>query len=650
MAFKKGSTKLPFFLMRYYHSFIEFLLIAIILLAPFDYGGNITIKPLIVVSLISLLVIFSYLFKKVREGSLVFFLTPLNLPIFLFLFLSLFSLLYSIDKFVTLHGVLYLFNYAVLFLIVINNFSSNKDLRRILRIIISLATLFSLLGLFQYLTSTVPFPFCSEGRAYSIFITPNTFAAYLILVLPLLFVFFIFKPRLMNQATTGKASFATTVLLIIIIINWLAFLATQSRSGYISLFLSSFFLSLLLLRKRKFWEFRSRFFILFSTLLVSATIFFLHSGLFMKRAVKETALKRAEAIVSPFEAPSARARLKFYRSAIKVIKKYPFSGTGFHTFHLIYPSVKDPGFRKESHFYVHNDYLQVFSELGIFGFISFLALIFSYLHFSVFLISRKPDKSGRYNLKELNREQFALILGTLGGSLSLFIHSLFEFNFYIMALMITLFFYFALSVVVAKETGLLKREVKIKIRAFWRKPLYFLLPVFFLVLAFLVLCPLLSEIYTQRGNRFFKKRNYREAEKLLKKAVFFGPLVSNYHTNLATAYNLLGKREKAEQEYKKGVDLSPYRVKNCVDLGWFYLESSSKEEREKSLFYLKKATLLEPSCEFYNLRLGLAYQKLKKPEEAIEQFLIYQKFHPEDLRLKTHLEECKKNITTNGPG
>ncbi|MCK4245058.1 MAG: O-antigen ligase family protein, partial [Candidatus Omnitrophica bacterium] len=517
----------------------------------------------------------------------------------------------------------------------INTFSSTKEIKSILRIIIILATLLSLLGLFQYFTNTTPFPFCSRGRAYSIFITPNTFAAYLNLILPLLFIFFFISEK-------------KKFLLTIILVNWLAFLATQSRSGYISLFLSLLIILPFLIRKRKDLPgFSFRFFILFFALLISTIFFFLQSSIFMRKDSVPIAIERSKAIVSPFEASSAQARLKFYKSAIKVIKKYPFSGTGFYTFHLIYPSVKDPSFRGTTHFYVHNDYLQIFSELGIFGLISFLSIIFLYLYFSFSLLKKLPNYHPLPSREGKTEEgAFILILGTLGGSLSFLIHSFFEFNFYIMALAMILFFYFALSFIVAKQVGVLKSRGRrgnsytIKIKPSLKRPLYCLGLFSFLVVAFFVLCPLLSEIYTNRGNAFFRKGEYKKAEKLLRRALFFCPLVSNYHTNLANTYNILGKRERAEAEYKKGVNLSPYRVRNCADFGQFYLESPFEEEREKSIFYLKRATFLDPNCEFYNLRLGIAYKKLKKPKKAIEQFLKYQRFHPEDLRVKVSLAEC----------
>ena len=60
-------------------------------------------------------------------------------------------------------------------------------------------------------------------------------------------------------------------------------------------------------------------------------------------------------------------RLNYWADSLKIIKVYPWTGTGLGNFNLTYAR------------YAHNSYLQIWAEMGILGIIAFLWLIITVL-------------------------------------------------------------------------------------------------------------------------------------------------------------------------------------------------------------------------------------------------------------------------------
>jgi O-antigen ligase len=121
-------------------------------------------------------------------------------------------------------------------------------------------------------------------------------------------------------------------------------------------------------------------------------------------------------------APSAGARLDYWRAAVQTTVKNPLVGTGPGTFQRSYALVKPPD--AEMARLAHNDYLEQFSDSGIPGGI-FYGL---WIVFALAAIGRRVWKSG-------NQIQFAVFIGLLGW----FIQGIGEFSLYIPALAWTAF-------------------------------------------------------------------------------------------------------------------------------------------------------------------------------------------------------------------
>jgi len=125
------------------------------------------------------------------------------------------------------------------------------------------------------------------------------------------------------------------------------------------------------------------------------------------------------------ERNSVGARFAYWRAALLVIDHHPVLGTGPGTFQIPYAQFKRPD--DEMAKLCHNDYLEQATDSGIFGFLSYTAMI------STLLILLY-----RYSIEQMPFDwlNFAVWLGVFG----LCLHSLVEYHLYVPALAWPLFF------------------------------------------------------------------------------------------------------------------------------------------------------------------------------------------------------------------
>ena len=95
-------------------------------------------------------------------------------------------------------------------------------------------------------------------------------------------------------------------------------------------------------------------------------------------------IERFSVVTNPSQDDSVKERLNFYKTAIASIQNKPFLGVGVGNWKL--ESVKYSRDIIEEYrvpYFVHNDFLQMFAELGLFGGISYLYFIFFPFIFSL---------------------------------------------------------------------------------------------------------------------------------------------------------------------------------------------------------------------------------------------------------------------------
>jgi putative inorganic carbon (HCO3(-)) transporter len=202
--------------------------------------------------------------------------------------------------------------------------------------VISLLAIYQYLFGFRYLlsfvakqgiTDTFVLDYIGRGRPFLPFVTPNTLAGYLAMMIPLSFVY---KNRIW-----------------VVIPLFCALLMTKSLGALASLFLglSMYFYLQKGPTKRN---------IVFLTVLAIIIGF-----VFLAR------LSIPQLHTQPLF--SATMRLRYWQDTLEMIKAHPLAGVGPGNFNLTYSR------------YAHNSYLQVWAEMGISGIISMLWLAFALL-------------------------------------------------------------------------------------------------------------------------------------------------------------------------------------------------------------------------------------------------------------------------------
>ncbi|MBF0471304.1 MAG: O-antigen ligase family protein [Gammaproteobacteria bacterium] len=122
-----------------------------------------------------------------------------------------------------------------------------------------------------------------------------------------------------------------------------------------------------------------------------------------------------------------KVRFDIWHDALQLWHQFPLLGSGFGSFWLTFPSVRNPE-TTDYFFYAHNDYLQLLLEVGTIGLL-LLFLLYAVIAHRYLLLFRVRDSHPNQYIEG------SLMIVTLG---CIAIHSFFTFNFYLMSILLLL--------------------------------------------------------------------------------------------------------------------------------------------------------------------------------------------------------------------
>jgi len=125
-------------------------------------------------------------------------------------------------------------------------------------------------------------------------------------------------------------------------------------------------------------------------------------------------------------------RLKLWKEARRIIEDYNFIGCGLNTYSIVarnYKSFEWGGI------YPHNCYLQMTAEIGLFGLLSFLWVLFVFFKMGFRYLAQKND---------------FLVLGLLSGILAFLVHAFFDTHLYSLQLVVLFWYMLGLTMAVVK--------------------------------------------------------------------------------------------------------------------------------------------------------------------------------------------------------
>jgi len=176
---------------------------------------------------------------------------------------------------------------------------------------------------------------------------PNVLGAYLILVLPVLACFFLYKP----SYKTG----------IIFIAGALCLFFTYSRAAWIGFFAG--ILTIAVISRR-------RLIVLLCLLMM------------IPFAAMPGLRNRLVSIFRPSAQYGNVGRSYAWQASINMIKAHPLLGTGINTYYRVYPEYQPPG-STDRYPHAHNVFLQIGAETGLTGLMAFCVLVILFLKLSV---------------------------------------------------------------------------------------------------------------------------------------------------------------------------------------------------------------------------------------------------------------------------
>jgi O-antigen ligase len=324
----------------------------------------------------------------------------------------------SINSDATLLGFFRFLAYLGVFVLAIQLFDSNRRKSTIVTALIALGCFEAGYGIIQHLLSwnnifglTNPY-----GRwvAVGTYINRNHFAGLIELTLPFVFASAFYSYQLWsdprhraNSPESGSETplgFRIVFYLFLAVLMIIGVVSSYSRGGILSVSFMLIGLSILTLLKvrRKTWGF------LIAGLITLGVAFSFWIGI-------GTILHRFE-ITSPSEYEGTQGRSMMWSDTVQLFRHNPILGTGLGTYEDALPPF-------QTHLvnltidHAHNDYLEFASETGLIGFLLLFVPIF-------YLLVRMTISF----LKDHRRFRSAILLGCIGGTLGLLIHSLIDFN------------------------------------------------------------------------------------------------------------------------------------------------------------------------------------------------------------------------------
>ncbi|MEA5000870.1 MAG: O-antigen ligase family protein [Endomicrobiaceae bacterium] len=418
--------------------------------------------------------------------------------------------------------------------------------KTLLHIPMFIALFLSMILFSRFITNPHGF-FYGDNFYEAVALNINVIAGFLILVYPLMFIF-------IKDNKNLKVYISVAVFIL------LAIFLTRSRIAvFVSIIITC--VSLLEYKKQKYVK----------------VLIFLLSFLLLAGVIYISILK------SGFN--SLSERLIWWKTAYLIFKENILFGAGLGNYSVLFKF-----FRTElvlNTLYAHNLFMQLLSDTGIFGLLSFIYLMTTFYKKVVYEI--KNNENGYfYKITALSITSFLIV-------------NMVDYSFFIPANMMMFFIVFCL--VFHVNTEKLKKE----------RVNTYLLTVVFAAFAFFAVQPVIANVYYKKGLDFSVSKQYKLAEESFLKAVKFDKKNPEYYYQLSnTNFALFDRDRKNGGQYinaaidfnKKAISLYQSGGQLRESLAYLYWNNDDKENAIK---YIEEALKYDK----FNPYIRETYQRLK---------------------------------------
>ncbi|OQX88985.1 MAG: hypothetical protein B6D65_05095 [candidate division Zixibacteria bacterium 4484_93] len=521
---------------------------------------------------VAIVVISGFYLLWVNREKLVF--SKLFIPLLLFLGYSFFSIFVSVNPSSTVEQFLNYFGYFLIYILLFNYTRETGKLREFLRFTVLFSLPVIVIGYIFYIQNMLGLIITSHdmpGYFIGTFYWKNPMAGYLLFVIPISFFLYL----------TEEKKLWRYVEFIIAVLSLVGFVLTRSRGGWVSLAAASVMALLVYLRLgyRK-GDVKK----LASVLIVSAVLvpLFIAPRMLVKQAGSLKEVSRVEQVRS-FEERKLMGDM-----ALRVFSDFKLFGVGLGGFRSVYPSyLKSSSYLSTN---VHNQYLQIAAEGGIFGLLLFLFMVFSML-WGIF--------RGCFLLSD---EKKYLTLAVFVSVLAFSLHIMFDFSFSFCSLS---YLFFGLAGAAAGTVSYAEKE---------SKPLMILFAVLSVLITIVSALFLTADTSFREAREYLRKSDLLFARSKLSLAVMLNPLNADYRVERANFLFTIGKSDEALSQLDIAEKLSPFSPAVHLVKSRIYEKKDSLGQAVRSL---ERAISLAPFSrpDQYN-KLAYLYTKLGRNKEA----------------------------------
>jgi O-antigen ligase len=633
-----------------------FVLFITFFIYKYVYNGRVNQEMILKLFIIILITL--WIIKLLSVEEIVWNKNKLNLPIFLFIIVLSFSLMISNTVQIRYGDYIIFISYIILYFVIINFINKKKEFDYFVKLFFLTSFIVSLYTLIQYYGFD---PYLKDLHSLTSTIgQKNWISNYIGMFFPIALIYFLLENKKRNKI----------IYFILLSILYVTLMICQSRGIWISICLTAI-LAIYIIIKFKFYEIFKRNRKWLSYLLVTfLAITIIYST---DNPLNKSAITFPQRAMSTFDEqdPSINARLLMWKTTFEMIKDKPILGSGIGTFKINYLDYQ-ADFIEKNPYYVkysgnageaHNEYLQIWSELGIIGLGIFLLIIFVFYKLVWEFLKKEKD-----NKKKI------MCLGLFLGINCFLIHSLFTFPLHVPTLGSTFFIIFGLTVVYIKDFNLTKIEKKINIKNPLIKIVLNISVLLLMIVAIncMVIKPYIAELYYFKGMRYNVDKNFTKSLPNFQYAVQLDPyngriihaLGSTYYhldiqdeaqnilqktkkyitdrntfRNLGLSYMQSGNYQEAEKEFRHAIYLDPKFYNAYNDLASLYIYEN---EYDKAIRQWERAIELNLEFEEKHIFLyyiGLAYNKKEMPNKALEYFLQALQLAPEGSPIIEEIEE-----------
>ncbi|MBN1384321.1 MAG: O-antigen ligase family protein [Elusimicrobia bacterium] len=658
-----------------------------VLVCPLVFFTNVTRNPYIIqgtILYISLLLIFAiFLVNSFKKGRLTFYRTDLDIPILVFLGITVFSFIlaffvhYEVPGFGKIPGYftaiwseglrnnLYIIiNCILAYYIAVNLIRDEKTIKIVLFLSYLVAFIASTYAVMQYfdiepIWDKIVNPYGIK-RCVSTFGNPVFISSFLVLMIPLSFASFIFT----------RSSYEKFLYIVLIADMVLALFCTMARSSWLGLGVAFVIVAYMFREKilaAKKW--------LLGIMLILILVMFIPASWHGKtKPFGSYVFNRVSSIFS-IEKSGAAAYQRFliWASAWDIAKQNPVFGSGWGLFEMLYPFYQQrylihPKLTQRTHANnAHNIVLENLSQMGIAGLGIFLWFIFCIIKFG---IHQLKNQRGDF--------QKVLAVGIFAGLIGMLVDNIINVTFYFV---IPGFFFWLLIGILAGLGSSGKKVIEHNLKTKIISMVFILLSAVLIVRYTVIFfseknyftgfklskrhnvsidqaIPFLEKAHRLRrlevnnnyelGNAYarkaamFKSINaFKQMDEYQKKSLWAyteakaaNPGYDELYFNSATMHAQREEYADAMDNYKKAIFINPFSLEAVMGLGNVYLFT---KEYEKARHIYRRAVYISPLNKDIWNNLGYVNMRLNRASEAVE---CYKKA----LSIDPDFELAKKNL------